>query len=198
MNQVKHLYADEPQYVWNAFTGKPITTIQNLPCGLPVHNDIQTDIALLDSLPKSRIWYGHNTEVFIDSPYHNVYNELFLTAIQKKDFSLNILTTSKGIMKYINTLQNIRNVEVGIDFSSDIVQENTLTQRLDLLRRVYFCDINTIVYLNTEADIVDITNFAELISGLCHKVYLYGKNNKVADEIRNVLEEHQKPVYCIE
>lgn len=198
MKEVKNLYKDEPQYVWNTFIGESIWNINFLPCGLSAQNKEITDISLLSTLPKGRVWYNFNSEVFSDIPSNNVYNEKFFSVIQELDFSLSLLTVSKTIMKYINVLQNIRNVEVGVWFSSDAAQNNVFAQRLDILRRLYFSDIYTIVYLNTEGDITDIFNLAELVSSLCHRVYLYGKKNSIITDIQSIFEEHKKAVFYIE
>ena len=198
MNEVKNLYTNEPQYVWNTFEGQPITNIKILPCGLPMQNTIKTDIIELNSLPKGRVWYNFNTEVFKDTPSHNIYNDRFFTAVQEQDFSLSLLTTSKGIMKYINILQKIRNVEAGVWFSSDTAKNSDFSGRLDILRRLYFSEIYTIAYLNTRGAITDILNLTELVSGLCHKAYLYGEKNSVANAISAIFEEHKKTVFYIE
>lgn len=198
MNEIKNLYTNEPQYVWNTFEGQPITNIKILPCGLPMQNTIKTDMTELNSLPKGRVWYNFNTEVFRDTPAHNVYNERFFTAVQEQDFSLSLLTTSKGIMKHINILQKIKNVEAGVWFSSDTAKNSDFSGRLDILRRLYFSDIHTIAYLNIDGNITDITNLAELVSGLCYRAYLYGKNSGKENIICDVFQEHKKQVFYIE
>jgi hypothetical protein len=198
MNEIRNLYSTEPQYVWNTFEGEPIGNINILPCGLPVKNEPKTDITVFSSLSKGRVWYNFNTEVFRDTPTYNTYNNKFFTAIQEQDFSLSLLTTSKSIMKHINILQKIRNAEAGVWFSSDNGQNNSFTERLDILRRLYFSDIYTIAYLNTEEHITDILNMAELVSGLCHKAYLYGKQNSLANAVTAIFEEHKKTVFYIE
>lgn len=197
MNQIKNLYNTEPQYVWNTFEGEPVWDIKTLPCGLPVQHELTTDIALLSNLHKGRVWYNFNTEVFKDTPSHNVYNDRFFSAVHEQDFSLSLLTTSKSIMKHVNILQKIRDAEVGVWFSSDTGQNNNFTERLDVLRRLYFSDIYTIAYLNTEGDIADIVNLAELVSGLCHTAYLYGKQGSIANTIADIFQEHKKRVFFI-
>lgn len=197
MNVPDELYKNEPQYVWNTFTGEQLSTISVLPCGLSVQNETLSDINLLHTLDKGRIWYNFNSEAFVDTPIHNVYNEKLFNMIKEQDFSLSLLTTSKTVMKYVNILQKIREVEAGVWFSSDEAKNNIFTQRLDILRRLYFSDIFTVAYLNTEGNITDTINLAELISGLCHRAYLYGKKNSVIDIVKNIFEEHKKTVHCI-
>lgn len=198
MNEVKKLYNTEPQYVWNIFTGNTLSGIEMLPCGLPVTCTLKTDTKLPDTLPKGRVWYSFNTEAFMDTSFHGAYNEKFFNDIREQGFSLSLLTTSRTVMKYINVLQGIREVEAGIWFSSDTAQNSLFTQRLDILRRLYFSDIYTIAYLNTEGDIADIINLAELVSGLCNRAYLYGRQTHIANVVRTVFEEHKKAVFYIE
>jgi len=197
MNEVRNLYTAEPQYIWNTVTENNMNTIKILPCGLPVQNEIHTDITLLDTFSKGRIWYGFGSEVFIDTPWQSVYNELFFNAVKEKDFSLSLLTTSKVIMKYINVLQTIREVEIGVWFSSDEAKNDVFTQRLDILRRLYLTDFYTIVYLNTEGNIADVINLAELVSGLCHTAYLYGNQIQVVSQVKEIFEEHKKTVFYV-
>lgn len=198
MNEAKTLYHNEPQYVYNVFSGNSFGFNGILPCGLSVENEIDIDIQSLSSLPKGRIWYSFNTDAFIDTPSHNVYNDLFLNTVKEQDFSISLLTVSKSIMKYVNVLQGIRSAEAGVWFSSDTGKNNSFTERLDILRRLYFSDIYTIAYLNTDGDITDIVNLAELVSGLCHRAYLYGSQNDTARAVNDIFAEHKKTVFYIQ
>ncbi|MCS7075577.1 MAG: hypothetical protein NZ455_02650 [Bacteroidia bacterium] len=195
MSQSKVLYEDEPQYTWHVLKGDVISDKIFIPCKNVKNYNGQTDISILDSLPKGRIWYHFNTEVFVDTPQNNIYNQLFMNKIQQKDFSLSVLTTSKTIMKYVNLLQSIRNVEVGVYFSSDAGQGNIFTQKLDTLRRLFYSNIYTIAYINIEGDITDALNLAELLSGLCHTAYLYGSQHEMIRWIQRTFEEHNKTVF---
>ncbi|MCS7029026.1 MAG: hypothetical protein NZ519_09690 [Bacteroidia bacterium] len=195
MNKESLLYADEPQYLWNVLEGQPISNNLFLPFHQIKCCEISGEFSVLDNLPKGRIWYHFNKEVFLDTFQNNAYHDIFFDKIQKSGFSVSLLTTSKGIMKYVYELQNIRNVEVGVYFSSDMARDNVFSQKLDTLRRLYYSEIYTIAYIDVQGKISDILNLAELVCSLCHTAYLYGTNIELVQSVEKTFQEHNKTVF---